>query len=155
MAGYGEIALVRGMHYLSESQATVANNLANANTAGFKRRESHSVDAPDRFDAVLGRQLPTPAFREQLAWDTGTLQQTDNRRQIAVEGEFLLQVRTGRDGTAYARGGEFVVPDDIKAVAGQVIAHRLQLSPEAAIDGVTAMDVVASLLDSVPVPRDA
>ena len=36
MAGYAEMSLVRGMHFLSESQSAIANNLANANTVGFR-----------------------------------------------------------------------------------------------------------------------
>ena len=54
---------------------------------------------------------------------------------------------------AAAHGAEFVAPDDVKAVAAAVIAHRLVLSPEAALDGQTAGSVLARLLEQVPVPR--
>jgi MoxR-like ATPase len=54
---------------------------------------------------------------------------------------------------AAARGAEFAAPDDVKAVAPGVIAHRLVLSPEAALDGHTAAAVLARALEQVPVPR--
>jgi MoxR-like ATPase len=49
-------------------------------------------------------------------------------------------------------GRAYVVPDDVKRVAGAVLEHRLLVSPDAALRGVTADDVVASLLGTLPVP---
>ena len=54
---------------------------------------------------------------------------------------------------AAARGGEFVTPDDVKAVAPAVVAHRLALTPEATLDGLSSATVVARVLQQVPVPR--
>jgi MoxR-like ATPase len=51
------------------------------------------------------------------------------------------------------RGGEFVTPDDVKQAAVWVMAHRLVLAPEAALEGVSDVDVVQSLLAATPVPR--
>jgi MoxR-like ATPase len=55
--------------------------------------------------------------------------------------------------TAGLRGGEFVIPDDVKEAASWVIAHRLVVTPEAALEGLTDIDVVRSLLAETPVPR--
>ena len=55
--------------------------------------------------------------------------------------------------TAAMRGGEFVTPDDVKEVAPAIMAHRLVLTPEAALEGVTDLDVVRMLLADTPVPR--
>ena len=51
------------------------------------------------------------------------------------------------------RGGDFVTPDDVKDIATPVIAHRLVLTPEAALEGVTDLEVVRALLAETPVPR--
>ena len=51
------------------------------------------------------------------------------------------------------RGGDFVAPDDVQAVARWVLAHRLVLKPEAALDGDTDLGVVGAILDATPVPR--
>lgn len=56
---------------------------------------------------------------------------------------------------AALRGGEFITPDDIKGVAQPIMSHRLVLSPDAALEGVQAQDVVEAIFNQVDVPRDA
>jgi MoxR-like ATPase len=51
------------------------------------------------------------------------------------------------------RGSEFVAPDDVKEVARWVMAHRLVLTPEAALEGVSDLTIVQGLLEQTPVPR--
>jgi len=55
--------------------------------------------------------------------------------------------------TAGLRAGDFVTPDDVKEAAIRVMAHRLVLTPEAALEGSTEVDVVRNLLAETPVPR--
>jgi len=54
---------------------------------------------------------------------------------------------------AWLRSRDFVSPDDVKALAAWTLSHRIQLRPEAQLEGVTADTVLASVLASVPVPR--
>jgi MoxR-like ATPase len=51
------------------------------------------------------------------------------------------------------RGSDFVAPDDVKDAAGWVVAHRLVVTPEAALEGVTDLQMVAMLLADTAVPR--
>jgi len=51
------------------------------------------------------------------------------------------------------RGGDFVAPDDVQAVARWVLAHRLVLKPEAALDGDTDLGIVGGILERTAVPR--
>jgi MoxR-like ATPase len=55
--------------------------------------------------------------------------------------------------TAGLRSADFVTPDDVKEAAVWVMAHRLVLTPEAALEGTTDVEVVTSLLAETPVPR--
>src|SRR6267142_1511145 len=57
----------------------------------------------------------------------------------------LALLKAGRI-AAGLRGGDFVTPDDVKQVAVSVMAHRLVLTPEAALEGLTDLDVVGALL---------
>ncbi len=50
-------------------------------------------------------------------------------------------------------GRDFVIPDDIKAMASPVLEHRMILRPEYEIEGLTVGETVASILREVPVPR--
>jgi MoxR-like ATPase len=61
----------------------------------------------------------------------------------------LLRVAKAR---ALAYGRAFLSPDDVKAVAVPVLAHRLIVAPEARSSGVTGEAVVADALEKTPVP---
>jgi len=61
----------------------------------------------------------------------------------------LLRVAKAR---ALADGRSFLEPDDVKAVAVPVLAHRLILAPEARATGVSGEQIVQETLDKTPVP---
>jgi MoxR-like ATPase len=61
----------------------------------------------------------------------------------------LMRVAKARALTA---GRDYVEPDDVKAVAPTVLAHRLILAPEARSSGLDAEDLVRSVLEHTPVP---
>ncbi len=54
---------------------------------------------------------------------------------------------------AWLSGRDYVTPDDVKALARPALRHRIQLRPEAELEGVTADGVLAGVLASVQVPR--
>ncbi|MEZ5248882.1 MAG: MoxR family ATPase [Ilumatobacteraceae bacterium] len=54
---------------------------------------------------------------------------------------------------ALGRNRAFATPEDVKDVAVQVLAHRVAVTPEAEIEGITNEEVVGSILASTPVPR--
>jgi len=51
-------------------------------------------------------------------------------------------------------GRSFVTADDVKAVARSVLGHRLLLTPEAAVQGLTGEGIIENIIDSVAVPQD-
>jgi MoxR-like ATPase len=61
----------------------------------------------------------------------------------------LLRVAKAR---ALADGRAYLEPDDVKAVAGPVLAHRLILAPEARSSGITGEQIIRETLDKTPVP---
>ena len=61
----------------------------------------------------------------------------------------LLRVAKAR---ALVSGRDFVQPEDVKAIAPTVLAHRLILAPEARSSGLDAEDLVRSVLERTPVP---
>ena len=60
-----------------------------------------------------------------------------------------------RTGQAYAalQGRDFVLPDDIKALAEAVLAHRVMVNPAARLKQVTPKRVIADLLQRLPMPE--
>jgi MoxR-like ATPase len=61
----------------------------------------------------------------------------------------LLRVAKAR---ALADGREYLVPDDVKAMAVPVLSHRLILGPEARAAGLSGADIVTDALEKTPVP---
>jgi MoxR-like ATPase len=59
----------------------------------------------------------------------------------------------GARARALLRGGEFVTPDDIKTCAMAVLRHRVRLSAQLDIEGLSVDQVLQQLLDQVPAPR--
>ena len=53
---------------------------------------------------------------------------------------------------ALLSGRDYVLPDDIRRMALPVRSHRLILTPEARMKGVSAQQVLSQLLDTVAVP---
>ncbi|THA26121.1 MoxR family ATPase [Streptomyces sp. RKND-216] len=54
---------------------------------------------------------------------------------------------------AWLTGRDYVIPDDVKALALPTLRHRIQLRPEAEMEGVSPDNVIHSVLAHVPVPR--
>jgi MoxR-like ATPase len=61
-------------------------------------------------------------------------------------------VLTGR-ALAYMRGREYVLPQDVRDMAHDVMRHRLVLSFEAYTDGMTADGILSAIIDHVPPPN--
>ena len=77
----------------------------------------------------------SPAIVEATRTATGVGLGVSQRGAIGL-------LRTGKT-LAASRGRHFVIPDDIKALAEPVLAHRISVLPEAEFNGLTAADVVA------------
>ncbi len=61
----------------------------------------------------------------------------------------LLRVSKAR---AASQGRGYVIPDDVKALARPVLAHRLLVTPEAQLQGLSPADALDEVLRAVPVP---
>jgi MoxR-like ATPase len=64
-----------------------------------------------------------------------------------------IGILSAAKGRAMLDGRDYVLPDDVQAVARPVLRHRVQLTPERELDGTTADDVIGLLLGTITVPR--
>ena len=53
---------------------------------------------------------------------------------------------------AYLQGREYVIPDDVREVAGDVLRHRMALSFAAGAQQLSSDDLIRGILDAIPVP---
>jgi MoxR-like ATPase len=65
----------------------------------------------------------------------------------------LSLMRVGR-AKAAAENRAYVLPDDLKELAGPVLAHRLLITAEAQLQGASSSDLLDEILRTVPVPTD-
>ena len=82
------------------------------------------------------------------------LRHTRESRRLALGGSprsgiALLRLAKAR---ALTEGRDFVVPEDVQALAEPVLGHRLILAPEARATGVSAAEIVAEALAATPAP---
>ena len=63
----------------------------------------------------------------------------------------IMLLRAAR-ALAASEGRDYVIPDDVKGLTLPVLAHRLIVSPDAALSGRDARAVLEAVLDEVPVP---
>lgn len=54
---------------------------------------------------------------------------------------------------AAIQGRDFVIPEDIKAVMVPVLIHRIYLTPEKEMEGITERQIISDIINSVPIPR--
>lgn len=71
--------------------------------------------------------------------------------QFGVSPRASIGLNLGAKAVAYMDGRNYVLPEDIKAVAHDVLAHRLLLNYEAESDEVTSRQIVDAILKAVPI----
>jgi MoxR-like ATPase len=76
----------------------------------------------------------------------------DRRVEVGVSPRGTQRLFEAARAHAVIRSREFLTPDDVKAIAQPVLAHRLVLTPEAQVNDVPKQRIVDEILDSVEVP---
>jgi MoxR-like ATPase len=109
-------------------------------------------------DAVLGLHL-APALEEYLVQLTLATRNPksygeDLKRWIAYGASPRGTIALDRCARAHAwlNGRDFVAPEDVHAIAHDVLRHRVLLSYEAEAEGVTSDKVITALIARVPLP---
>jgi MoxR-like ATPase len=74
------------------------------------------------------------------------------RVRVGVSPRGVIALTRAASAYALTDGRGFVVPEDLKVLIQPVFAHRLLLSPDAQVRGVTADEVLQEVVKSVPVP---
>jgi MoxR-like ATPase len=129
-----------------------------------KMLAEQSTDTPlDRLECVASAQEILDAIEDAKRvyveesinrYVVALLRQTRSDSRLYLGGSpragiALMRVAKAR---ALAAGRDYVEPDDIKAVAPTVLAHRLILAPEARSSGLDAEELVRTVLERTPVP---
>jgi MoxR-like ATPase len=84
--------------------------------------------------------------------DLVTATRRNGRVQVGSSPRGTLALMKLSRGRAALQGRDYVIPEDVKAVAVPALSHRISLRPELWVQKVRAEDVVRDCLDSVPSP---
>jgi MoxR-like ATPase len=101
---------------------------------------------------AVRRVSVAPALRRYVV---DILTASRNHRDLYLGGSPRAGIALTRAAKALAllRGRDFVIPKDVKDLAVCCLAHRVMLSPDAKVHGLSAESLVARLLETVPVPE--
>lgn len=102
------------------------------------------------MEAVRGITVREPllGYMEDMV----ALTRQESRFALGASPRAMLALMRASQGRAFLQGRDYVKPDDVKAVAMQVLLHRLTLSPEARIQKADGAGVLKSLILRAKVP---
>lgn len=64
-----------------------------------------------------------------------------------------IAILNAAKGFAALRGRDFVTPEDIKDAAVPVLQHRVMVTPEREMEGITSSEIIRQIIDTVEIPR--
>lgn len=111
-----------------------------------------SVDEIKSLRATIKSLFVEPKL---LAYVAQITHETRNNKSLylGASPRASLAMINGAKAIAAMAGRDFVTPDDIVKVATPVLSHRIMLSPEKEMEGLTAADIVAQIIKKIEVPR--
>jgi MoxR-like ATPase len=118
----------------------------------FGIEPSTSVEELDRVRAAVRQVTVAPPVLEYM---TSIIRGTRGLHWLTLGASPRASVMllAASKGLAVLRGRSYVTPDDVKDLASPVLRHRIVLNPEAEIEGMTADQCVARVLERIEVPR--
>jgi MoxR-like ATPase len=111
------------------------------------------IDRPglvEMQEAIEQVHVAEPIGRYVVDIVTGT--RTSQRVQVGASPRGSLALLKLSRCRAVLEGRDFVTPEDVKAVAGPALSHRLMLRPELWVQRIRPEDVVREVLETVPTP---
>ncbi|MCL2801759.1 MAG: MoxR family ATPase [Treponema sp.] len=139
-----------------EEEKIMVTTVLNENTGAELSIESvNTVFGTDDFTAI--KELAASLHLDPLIIDYAVRITTATRETPAVEtgagprGSLSL-VRCAR-ARALLQGRDFVLPDDVKAIATEVLAHRITLSAESELEGLSANRIIENIMSKIEAPK--
>jgi MoxR-like ATPase len=111
---------------------------------------AHAHDIVKLIDAVRTVHVADSVRRYAVDLVTGTRQHPELR--LGASPRATLHLLRAAKAAAALAGREFTLPDDVQALAVHVLAHRLLPTAQAQLNRRTAEQIVAEILQQVPVP---
>ncbi|QXV65692.1 MoxR family ATPase [Mucilaginibacter sp. 21P] len=129
-----------------------------------RQHQQKTADQLEHINAVLQgadivalRQTVRGLHVEEkiIAFTARIIHETRNNKSLYLGGSprASLAVVNAAKAVAAIAGRDFVTPDDIVKVATPVLRHRVMLTPDKEMEGLTADDVIAQIIQKIEIPR--
>ena len=105
----------------------------------------------DRLAQATRQVHVAPSLKAYLV-DVAQATRRSSHLALGVSPRATLALQRVAKARAAAEGRGYVIPDDVKALAVPVLAHRLIVTPEAQLQGINPSDALGEVLRAVPVP---
>jgi MoxR-like ATPase len=129
----------------SQNGRTQAQLLANVNTI----LSAHNIQ---EYRTIIQSIIVEPKLIEFIAKIVNETRNNPSLYLGASPRASLAILRASKAGAAL-KGRDFVMPEDIIEIAPAVLRHRIILTPEKEMEGLTPDDLIANILKSIEVPR--
>jgi MoxR-like ATPase len=103
------------------------------------REQVRSIHIEDKLISLIAR----------ISWET----RNDSSLYIGASPRASIAMLQVSKAIAVLRGRDFVIPEDILHVAPSVLRHRISLTPEREMEGVTVDDVLKEIIGRIEIPR--
>ncbi|WP_334103116.1 MoxR family ATPase [Mesotoga prima] len=112
------------------------------------------VSGQDELDSVLKQVKEVEIEDSVLQYIISIVNETRSHRdiQLGVSPRGSIALMETARALAGIRGRRFVIPDDVKETASDILSHRIIIKPEARLMRRTNRDVINEIVESLPIP---
>jgi MoxR-like ATPase len=137
--------------------AILASHLAGFDPTALERLGLAHVTSPAELVALQAAVRQVRVEESLLGYIADIVGRTRGHRALyfGASPRASIALPVGAQARAASQGRDFVIPDDVKALAPAALRHRVGLQPDAEIEGVSSDDCVAEILRDVRVPATA
>jgi MoxR-like ATPase len=138
----------------ANEKAILASHLAGFDAAALDRMGLARITTPEELSGMQTELRAVRVDDSLLEYIADIVGRTRSHRSLyfGASPRASIALLAGAQARAASAGRDFVIPDDVKALAPAAIRHRVGLQPDAEIEGVSADDCVAEILREVRVP---
>lgn len=136
-----EIDILRGHHQRFNMAEAIAGVQAvlSASQLTTLREKTRQVHVEDKLLEYIGQLISQTRINKSLF--------------LGASPRASVALLNSAKALAAIRGRDFITPEDVQELAPAVLRHRIMLTPEREMEGITADDIVAQILQKVEVPR--
>jgi MoxR-like ATPase len=138
--GEEEIAMLQKFNYSSQKQVS--------DTVEVVLKQEQLVALKNTIKAIIMED-------NLLKYISDFVQATRNHKQIELGASprAAIALMNASKATAAIQGRDFVIPEDIKSVGKAVMRHRIILTAETEMEGITEDEVLTELFSTIEIPR--